>query len=83
MGNRAALISARLRRLIDLDRLLSRGGRHSCHDLQERFGVSARTIMRDMEELRILGAPIPVQDPRGYCYTEPWQLSGVLKFVGV
>lgn len=78
-SKRAALTPERLWRMQEIDRLLSSGGRYSNAELQEKLERGEHTIIRDVRELRNLGAPIPDQDPRGYWYTKPWRMPRVLE----
>lgn len=57
---------ARSDRLYSLIEALRRGGPHRAEDLAARFGVSVRTIYRDMETLAASG--VPVEGTRGQGY---------------
>jgi predicted DNA-binding transcriptional regulator YafY len=57
---------ARSDRLYALIEALRRGGPHRAEDLAARFGVSVRTIYRDMETLAASG--VPVEGTRGQGY---------------
>lgn len=56
----------RSERLYALIETLRRGGPHRAEDLAARFGVSLRTIYRDMETLSASG--VPVEGTRGQGY---------------
>lgn len=79
MDHRESLTPTRLRRILEIDRLLAAGGRYSNPELQRKLEVGERTIIRDIDALRLMGAPIPDQDKSGYWYTEKWKLPLVLE----
>ncbi|MEM9343055.1 MAG: HTH domain-containing protein [Pseudomonadota bacterium] len=56
-------------RLHDIAEVLSDGARHRAGDLARRFGVSLRTIYRDMDRLRDAG--LPIEGTRGSGYVLP------------
>lgn len=53
-------------RLFEILRILRDGARHRAADLAARFGVSPRTIYRDMD--RLAAAGLPVEGTRGQGY---------------
>ena len=58
-------------RLQALAEKLSDGERHKAGDLAQRFGVSLRTLYRDMDRLRDAGLPVEGTRGRGYILTTP------------
>jgi predicted DNA-binding transcriptional regulator YafY len=56
----------RKERLYELIEVLRRGGTHRAEDLARHFGVSLRTIYRDMDTLAASG--VPVEGTRGHGY---------------
>lgn len=57
---------SRTDRLIDLIRILRDGDLHRAEDLAGRFGVSIRTIYRDMDRLAAGGVPVTGTRGSGY-----------------
>jgi predicted DNA-binding transcriptional regulator YafY len=57
---------ARPERLYALIEILRHGGPHRAEDLARRFGVSLRTIYRDMDTLAASGVPIEGTRGQGY-----------------
>lgn len=60
-----------IHRLLFVDRMLRKGDRPNCGTMAKAYEVSTKTIQRDIEFLRELGAPVEY-DPEnhGYYYTE-------------
>src|SRR5690606_25729384 len=67
------------RRIFRLDELLGTMRTFRSAELQADLKVSERTIVRDVKELRKMGAPIPEQDPSGYRYLQKFRLPRYLQ----
>ena len=64
-------------RLFQLSRVLRDGALHRAEDLAQRFGVSERTIYRDMARLEGSGVPVSGAPGRGYRMTAELTLPPV------
>ena len=71
---------SQMARIVEFDRQLRQGRYPNRSNFGVDYGVSARTVARDVEYLRDrLEAPLEYDaDRRGYYYSKPWNLPAVV-----
>lgn len=69
---------SRLARLISLTTLLQTKRTVTATELASRFGVSTRTIYRDIRTLESAGVPVMTIDGKGYALTEGYRIPPVM-----
>lgn len=73
MKGRAAA-AGRTDRLLEIIQILRDGQSHRAEDIAQHFGVSLRTIYRDMERMAASGLPIEGTRGEGYTMADPISL---------